>query len=307
MSNMTQDRDKLAQKVIEESELDEVRASIEVSLITLVNEPTGVPENLQNAMRHALLAPSKRIRPLMVYFAANPSEPMVNAALRVGSAVEMVHTASLIFDDLPCMDDAQMRRHRPTAHIAFGQSTAILGAIALLTRAFGLISEIECVSGEIRAKLNSILSKAVGWNGLVAGQELDINGQRELSDSAAVENLSWLKTGVLFVAAAEMGAVLRDATDEQVNAARRYATHFGLAFQTLDDVLDHTANTGEIGKDVKKDSAKTTLVNLFGLSQAKRTYEQHLMLADKALLESGAMVEPLRQLSARLFSKAQLS
>jgi geranylgeranyl diphosphate synthase, type II len=306
MSNMKQDRDKLAQKVIEETELDEVRAAVEESLVALINETAYAPQNLQNAMRHALLAPSKRIRPILVYLAANPSGTLVNAALRVGSAVEMVHTASLIFDDLPCMDDAQMRRHRPTAHIAFGQSTAILGAIALLTRAFGLISEIECVSAEIRAKLNSILSKAVGWNGLVAGQELDINGQKEVSDSSAVENLSWLKTGVLFVAAAEMGAVLRDATDEQISAIRRYATHFGLAFQTLDDVLDHTANTSDIGKDVKKDTAKTTLVKLFGLSQAKRTYQQHLMLADKALLESGAMVEPLRQLSSRLFSKAQL-
>jgi geranylgeranyl diphosphate synthase, type II len=304
---MTQERDGLAKKIVEDSELAAVRAAVEESLVALLNETTEAPESLQNAMRHALLAPSKRIRPLMVYLAANPSEHLVNAALRLGSAVEMVHTASLIFDDLPCMDDAQMRRHKPSTHIAFGQSTAILGAIALLTRAFGVISELEGISGQARARLGAILSKAVGCDGLVAGQELDINGQEKLSNPAAVENLTWLKTGVLFVAAAEMGAVLRDATDDQIEAVRCYATHFGLAFQTLDDVLDHTANASEVGKDVKKDAAKTTLVHLFGVNHAKKTCQQHLMLADQALLESGAMVEPLRQLALRLFSKAQLS
>jgi geranylgeranyl diphosphate synthase type II len=304
---MTKDRDNLATKLFDQNELEEVRVTIEDTLVTLLNEPNDAPVNLQNVMRHALLAPSKRIRPLIVYFLANPSEPLQNAALRVGSAIEMVHTASLIFDDLPCMDNAQLRRHRPAAHIAFGQSTAILGAIAMLTRAFGIISEIESLSGDVRAKLNAILSKAVGCNGLVAGQELDINGQSDISDASSVEHLIWLKTGVLFVAAAEMGAVLRDASDDQINAVRRYATHFGLAFQTLDDVLDHTSKTDDIGKDVKKDSDKTTLVQIFGVNQAKKTCQQHLMLADKALLESGAMVEPLRHLTSRLFSKAQLS
>jgi geranylgeranyl diphosphate synthase, type II len=302
---MTVESEYLARCTVEESELSRLRAAVEDSLVSVVNELSDAPENLQNAMRHALLAPSKRLRPLMVYFAANPSGSDVDVALRVGSAVEMVHTASLIFDDLPCMDDAQMRRHRPTAHVAFGQSTAILGAIALLTRAFGVISEIDSVSAEVRTKLNAILSNALGCNGLVAGQELDMNGQKELSDSSALENLIWLKTGVLFVAAAEMGAVLRNASDAQVSAVRQYAKHFGLAFQTLDDILDHTAKTDDVGKDVKKDFAKTTLVHLFGLTQGK--CQHHLKLADKALIESGAMIEPLRQLTSRIFAKANLS
>lgn len=304
---MTHSIDKLAPSMIEDYGLADIRSAVEMNLVTLLDEASQAPGNLHKAMHYALTAPSKRIRPLMVYLAANPSEDMIDAALRVGGAVEMIHTASLIFDDLPCMDDAQMRRHRPTAHVAFGQPTAILSAIALLTRAFGVIAEIESISAETRAKLTAILAKAVGSDGLVAGQELDINGQNELSDSSAVENLIWLKTGVLFVAAAEMGAVLRKASDPEMHAMRRYATHFGLAFQTLDDLLDQTAETRETGKDVKKDAAKTTLVHLFGLNDAKKTCQEQLALADAALLQSGAMIEPLRHLSARLFSKAQLS
>jgi geranylgeranyl diphosphate synthase, type II len=290
-----------------EQGLADIRQAVESNLVAMLDVPTAAPPNLQNAMRHALLAPSKRIRPLMLYLLAEPAGTLVDAVLRVGSAVEMVHTASLILDDLPCMDDAQMRRRRPTTHVAFGQSTAILSAIALLTRAFGIISELEGVSGEMRTKLSAILSNAVGWDGLVAGQELDINGQSQLLDPHGIENLIWLKTGILFVASAEMGAVLREANDHQIDAVRRYAKHFGLAFQTLDDLLDGTASAQDTGKDVNKDEGKTTLVSLFGASKARQTCQQHLALADAALLESGVVAEPLRALAARLFTKGRIS
>jgi geranylgeranyl diphosphate synthase, type II len=290
-----------------EQGLAAIRQAVEDSLVGLLDASTAAPPNLRNAMRHALLAPSKRIRPLMLYFVAEPTGPLVDAALRVGSAVEMVHTASLILDDLPCMDDAQMRRRRPTTHVAFGQSTAILSSIALLTRAFGIISELEGVSGETRTKLSAILSNAVGWDGLVAGQELDINGQSQLLDPPGIENLIWLKTGILFVACAEMGAVLREANDHQIQAVRRYAKHFGLAFQTLDDLLDGTASAQVTGKDVNKDEGKTTLVSLFGASKARQSCQQHLALADAALLESGVVAEPLRALAARLFTQGRIS
>lgn len=287
------------------ADLAAIRQSVEDNLSAMLDDSTSAPRNLLNAMRHALLAPSKRIRPLMVYLVAKPAGSLVEAALRVGSAVEMVHTASLILDDLPCMDDAQMRRRKPTTHMAFGESTAILGAIAMLSRAFGILAELEGIGGDIRTRLAAILSEAVGWNGLVAGQELDINGQAELLEPAAVENLIWLKTGILFVAAAEMGAVLRGATEYQVAAVRRYATHFGLAFQTLDDILDGSTNPDDIGKDVKKDECKTTLVSLFGISKARQTCQHHLAIADAALLETGAMIEPLKVLAERLFAKAR--
>jgi geranylgeranyl diphosphate synthase, type II len=305
---MTNEVDDLRNTGSLEQALDAIHQAIEESLISLLDTPSAAaPENLRSAMQHALLAPGKRIRPLILYLLAEPTKPMIEPVLRVGSAVEMVHTASLILDDLPCMDDAEMRRSRPTTHVAFGQSTAILGAIALLTRAFGIISELEGVEAETRVRLSSVLSQAVGWDGLVAGQELDVNGQSEIADTSEVENLIWLKTGVLFVASAEMGAILRHANDQQIQAVRRYAKHFGLAFQTRDDLLDGTASVHDAGKDVNKDQGKTTLVSLFGVSKAKQGCKHHLELADAALMETGVMVEPLRMLTERLFAKGRVS
>ena len=288
-----------------EQDLRDIKEDIEGNLIALLDVDSAAPQSLSNAMRHALLAPSKRLRPLILYLIADPDDHMRDATLLLGSAVEMVHTASLILDDLPCMDNAQMRRSKPTTHVVYGQSTAILGAIALLTRAFEIISGLENVAGETRTKLLTILSRAVGWDGLVAGQELDLNGQSSVKGTQEVENLSWLKTGVLFVAAAEMGAVLRNAETRQIAAARRYATHFGLAFQTLDDILDQSATFAELGKDANKDEGKGTLIKLYGANNAKQICLQHLEIADAALIDSGAMVDPLRALVSRLFAKVR--
>lgn len=284
-----------------------VRLAVERRLAELLSGTPGVPANLSGAVRHASLAPSKRVRPVLLVLIANPASELAEAALDVGCAVEMVHTASLILDDLPCMDDAQMRRERPTTHIAFGQATAILSAIALLTQAFGLIAGLEAVPAQTRTRLAAVLSDAVGWNGLVAGQEIDINERAGLLGAEQVENLNWLKTGVLFVAAAEMGGILGGLNDGRVDAIRRFARHFGLAFQTADDLLDRTATAAQAGKDVAKDGDKTTLVSLFGAAQAKLTCQEHLARADAALLESGINGAPVRALMARLFDTRQAS
>lgn len=278
-----------------------VRLAVEERLDQLLAPHPGVPSNLHGAIRHASLAPSKRVRPVLLVLIADPHPDLEQTALDVGCAVEMVHTASLILDDLPCMDDAQMRRERPTTHIAFGQSTAILSAIALLTQAFGIIAGLEQVPAQTRTRLANVLSQAVGWEGLVAGQEIDVNGRAALLGAEQVENLNWLKTGVLFVAAAEMGAILADLEEVRVDAVRRFARHFGLAFQTADDLLDRTATAAEAGKDTAKDGDKATLVSLFGASHARLTCEEHLARADAALLESGVSQTPVRALMDRLF------
>lgn len=280
---------------------DAVRRAVEQRLAELVAMQAEVPQNLQGAARHALLGQSKRVRPVLLYLIAEPRAAQVDAVLDVGCAVEMVHTASLILDDLPCMDDAQMRRQRPTTHIAFGQSTAILSAIAMLSRAFGIIANLDNVSATTRTRLAALLSDAVGWDGLVAGQEIDINGRAALHRAEQVENLNWLKTGVLFVAAAEMGAVLRGLDGERVEAVRRFARHLGLAFQTADDLLDRTATVEQAGKDVGVDGDKATLVSLFGAGHAHNAYRHHLGQAEHALAESGVSPEPVRMLMARLF------
>lgn len=278
-----------------------IRAAVEERLERLVVQQAGVPVNLSEAIRHALLGQSKRVRPVLLFLVAAPEIDSVEATLDLGCAIEMVHTASLILDDLPCMDDAQVRRQRPTTHLAFGQSTAILGAIALLSRAFGLIAALDGVAPVIRARLASLLSDAVGWDGLVAGQEIDVNGHDSLTGPEQVEQLNWLKTGVLFVAAAEMGAVLRGLDDERVADIRRFARHFGLAFQTADDLLDQTSSAQQAGKDVAKDGDKATLVSLFGASNARLTCQEHLGHAEQALAASGIDAGPVRVLMSGLF------
>jgi len=287
------------------TDIVDIRAAVEDRMIKLVDFAPGVPGNLQSALQYALMGRSKRVRPILMYMIAEPDEAALDAVLDAGCAVEMVHTASLIFDDLPCMDDASMRRQRPTTHVTFGQPTAILSAIALLTRAFGIIANLEGVPAATRNRLASLLSDAVGWNGLVAGQEMDINSRSDLRNAADVEQLNWLKTGVLFVAAAQMGGILRGLDGERLAAVGEFARHFGLAFQTADDLIDKTESSDEAGKDVGKDGDKPTLVSLFGPDHARLTCQQHIAHAEQALVASGVNAAPLRDLMKRVFDTRQ--
>ena len=283
------------------AEFSDIRAAVEERLASLIDLRAPVPDNLRAALRHALLGRSKRVRPVMMLMIAEPRDALAGPLLDVACAVEMVHTASLILDDLPCMDDATLRRQRPTTHIAFGQPTAILSAVALLTRAFGIIAELDDVPACTRTRLASVLANAIGWDGLVAGQEIDINNRASLHDAEQVEHMNWLKTGVLFVAAAEMGAIFRGLDNERLEAVRRFARHFGLAFQTADDLLDLTETAEQAGKDVGKDGDKANLVSLFGASHARLTCQQHLSLAEQALIDSGVSAAPFRALMMSLF------
>lgn len=281
--------------------MPDVRLLIEAKLSEMMASTEQAPANLRCAMQHALLAPGKRLRPQLLYLIAEPNASLADAALSLGCSIEMIHTASLVLDDLPCMDDAKTRRERPTTHLAYGQSTAILSAIALLTRAFGVIAELTDIPADVRARLASVLSDAVGHNGLVAGQEIDLNGRNELVDRDEIEKLNWLKTGALFVAAAEMGAILRGLPSHRIEAVRRFATHLGLAFQTVDDLLDMTASAEEIGKDVLKDGNKATLVSIFDAKRARMSCRQHLDAAEIALLESDVTPAPIQAIIAKHF------
>ena len=272
-----------------ESELDAVRSRIEQCLSGLVPEETVWPRALHRAQRHALLSPGKRFRPLLTVFltrGCGAPPAMVDASVEVGCVIEMVHAASLILDDLPCMDDAQLRRNQPTTHVAFGESTAILSATALLNRAFGVLARNKALSAEQRVELCDLLAYAVGSTGLIAGQMADLDNSGEAS-VAEVERVNRLKTGALFDFASDAAAVMAGSDAAQRSALKDFSRQIGLAFQLLDDLKDALQDAAASGKSANRDAGKTTLLALDGLDDAKSRLRGYMDGARTALDRAG--------------------
>lgn len=269
--------------------IQNLKSQVEDRLEVLLEEGGDVPPNLLAAMKHALLGGGKRFRPLL--FILTVPERDHEAALDTGCALEMVHTASLILDDLPCMDNADLRRDKPTTHTVFGQATAILAAISLLTGGMNILASLDDVPGDRRARLVSVLSRAVGRTGLAAGQEVDLAQTPGISMD--VEQKNWLKTGMFFSAMAEMAAILSNRCEEEAAGLLELAFHIGSAFQALDDLLDATAAPGYLGKDVGKDVGKSTMINDRGEAATRLNYLSHLELAHAALARCGVEQEPI--------------
>ncbi|MEL6688041.1 MAG: polyprenyl synthetase family protein [Pseudomonadota bacterium] len=273
----------------DDSIIDPLKGRIETCLAGLVPSEETWPRLLHEAQRHALLSPGKRFRPLLTVLlttGCDADEALIEAALEVGCVIEMVHAASLILDDLPCMDDAALRRNRPTTHIAFGESTAILSATALLNRSFGVIARNNTLSTEQRTELCDLLSYAVGSSGLIAGQiaDLDNTGQATTSE---IERVNRLKTGALFDFAADAAAIIADSPAAQRAALKDFSRQIGLAFQLLDDVKDILQTPEESGKTAARDVGKTTLVAKHSLSETKSMLETYLDNAKMALVRAG--------------------
>jgi geranylgeranyl diphosphate synthase type II len=229
--------------------------------------PHGVPE-LRDSIRHSLLAPGKRARGVLLMLAAGYGRNDAPQALAPACAIEMVHAASLIFDDLPSMDDATLRRGRAANHCAFGEATAILSGIALLTRAFSVISAEERLEAECRADLVTMLSAAIGLDGLVAGQFTDLRARMPIS-ADMVRSVHAKKTGALFAAAAQMGGRAAGRAPENVEALRGFGLSIGVAFQTYDDLIDALSSRESASKNVGADGEKPTLVRLLGADAAE--------------------------------------
>ncbi len=250
-------------------------------------------------MRYAALAPGKRIRPVLTVAVAQLLGRDDEATLDVAGAVELVHGCSLVLDDLPSMDDAALRRGRPTTHRRFGEATALLAAFALLVRAFGLLSEasrrlrLTRYGGE---DLIHCLASAIGAEGLVAGQALDLASRPGEVTLAGLELTHSKKTGALFVAAAELGAMAADARRRELEAVGRFAKNLGLAFQIQDDLLDAVATAEEAGKDVGQDREKATFVGLVGLDGARSLADELLSFAEESLAPFGRRAETLSAL-----------
>lgn len=256
----------------------------------------GASGRLVDAMRYATLEGGKRLRPFLVIQSGTLFGVPRAQLLRVAAAIECVHTYSLVHDDLPAMDDDDLRRGKPTTHRKFDEATAILVGDALLTLAFELVADKgTCPDAEIRNLLVTELARAAGKDGMVAGQMLDIEAETKGPQSlAAIRRIQQHKTGALFRFACEFGAIL---AGKPRTALRRYADHIGLAFQIADDVLDVASNARELGKATQKDKAsgKATFVDHLGVDGAHRAAGREVQLAIAALKPYGVKAEMLRE------------
>ncbi|PJO41727.1 polyprenyl synthetase family protein [Lysinibacillus xylanilyticus] len=256
---------------------------VEAEMFALV-EKIDAPVNLKESMLYSLKAGGKRIRPLFVLAVLELYNKNWKDGLTVGSVVEVIHTYSLIHDDLPSMDNDDFRRGKPTNHKVYGEALATLAGDALNTLAFGILARMD-VSAEKRIELVNLLSKAAGAEGMVGGQVLDMEGEKRQLNLAELEHVHVNKTGALLRFSIEAGAVLADVTQENRETLKEYAHHIGLAFQIQDDILDIEGTTEELGKTAGKDVAsdKSTYPALLSLDGAKEKLTEHYQHAINAL------------------------
>ncbi|MCG8361210.1 MAG: polyprenyl synthetase family protein [Kiloniellales bacterium] len=229
------------------------------------------------AMRYSALNGGKRLRPFLTVESARLFDVPTSNALRAGAAVEMVHCYSLVHDDLPAMDDSDLRRGRPTAHKKFDEATAILAGDGLLTEAFAVLTDPATHGDpEVRSRLIAGLSAAAGANGMVGGQMIDMSPERARLDLAGITRLQGLKTGALITFSCEAGAILGKAEAEETAALVAYAQDLGLAFQIVDDLLDADGSAEELGKPTGQDAAlgKATFVGQLGSEGAREKAQE---------------------------------
>lgn len=284
--------------------VDTLRQRLDARLDALVPPLGGASRGLNEAIRYSLLAPGKRLRPILMIVAARDLGTSCVAALDPACAIEMIHTASLIMDDLPAMDNALMRRGQPTTHRRFGEGTAILASVALLNGAFGVVAQVPQLDPLTRLRLLRLLVDAVGVNGLAAGQEGDLNLSADLRCEATLEGLNYQKTGVLFAACLEGAACIAGVSDKRVVPLRECGRHLGLAFQIADDLQDESGCVADLGKDVGQDRSKLTLVKTLGRDAARERLAEHVRGAMAALTRAGASGGRLATLIEGTFARA---
>lgn len=263
--------------------IDEARLAVEATLDALLPRPEGPEARVAEAMRYAIMAGGKRFRPFLVCESASLFGVHKGAALRAAAAIECVHTYSLVHDDLPCMDDDDLRRGLPTVHRKFDEATAVLAGDALLTFAFEILADTDTHElAEVRIDLVRRLALASGARGMVGGQMIDLASEGKAVDIGAITRLQQLKTGALIAFSCEAGAVLGRAPRERRHALRAYAHDMGLAFQIADDILDVEGEAASLGKATGKDAeaGKATFVSILGVDRAR---DQARMLSEQAI------------------------
>jgi geranylgeranyl diphosphate synthase type II len=293
----------ISEFVVLEAALEARRLQVEAALRRL--HQGGDAPGVAAAIEHSLFAPAKRLRPILSLLVADVLRGDVEQVLPPACAIEMVHTASLILDDLPCMDDATSRRGRPACHVVHGEATAILAAFALQNRAFAILAEgwPGGPGAETRAAVARDLSQAVGLEGMIAGQAQDLAGTDRIIDFPTLEFIHSRKTGALFTAAAALGALA--ARPGERAAIISYAKNLGLAFQIVDDLIDVGGAEAEAGKDVGKDLKKTTFVSFSGVEGARDLARELIAAAQEALAGFGPRAQPLRDLARYVVTRGR--
>ncbi len=252
--------------------LPSYRARVESQLERRLSERTGLEPRLQEAMRYSLLNGGKRMRPALVYLAARFCRGSLDQADSAACAIEAIHSYSLVHDDLPAMDDDELRRGKPTCHIAFDEATAILAGDALLTWSFELLSQPDNIgTAQIQLQMVQALARAAGDLGMVDGQAFDLNSVGKQLTLDQLKAMHSAKTGALINVSLELGALSAEATDAEMAALRQYGTALGLAFQIKDDLLDIEGDTATLGKPQGSDQArnKPTYPALVGAEQCR--------------------------------------
>ena len=275
------------------------RALIDTYLRNLA-ESTGAPKPLIEPLRRSLQSSGKRVRGVLTLAvgeaAGGKAEKLVDAA----AAMEMIHTCSLILDDLPAMDDAVLRRGAPTLHREFGEDLAILAAVSLLNYAYGLVAKNHAALNPRQWPLQQVIrrvSDAVGWDGTIAGEAVDLHSEGSKLDFDTLEFIHSRKTGALFVAAAAVGGMLANMSAAALGRIEVFAKNLGLAFQITDDILDVVGTPEQIGKDVGKDEQKLTFVKLAGVDGARKLSEELVETSLSAIESLGGAAKPLRDLA----------
>ncbi len=277
----------------------DARALVDQRLEKYIAFDMGCPERLAEAIRYALMSPGKRLRPLLVLAACHVCGGKVEKALPVACAVEMIHTYSLIHDDLPAMDDDDMRRGQPSCHVAFDEATAILAGDALIPLAFEVIArDVHPVDVAVRCVRE--LAATSGAGQLVGGQSDDLSWQHASPDLATLESIHRRKTGALFGTSLRLGCFSAQGSGSQLESLTNYGKHLGLAFQIIDDLLDLCDDEARIGKRTGKDlqRGKTTYPELIGVEASHELAERMTFQAIAALSEFGEIADDLRRFAS---------
>ena len=280
-----------------EAAMAETAAAVDAVLDRVLPRPAGAEARLFEAMRYSTLGGGKRLRPFLVAAGARLFDVPPARAARAGAAVELIHSYSLIHDDLPAMDDDDLRRGRPSCHVQFDEATAILAGDALQALAFEVLADPEThPDAAVRSALVHGLAAAAGGQGMAGGQMIDLAAEGTSPGIALVSRMHAMKTGAIIGFACEAGAILGKAAEPQRRALGEYAEELGLAFQIADDLLDAEGKSDDIGKTAGKDAAagKATFVSVLGLPGARARANQHARGAVERLAEFDARADLLR-------------